>query len=432
VHGTRRMLWLAAYTLVVLAPLAFVLLADAGDDLTLGIALAAGLGFAGFAILALQLVLPTRARAFTEPFGVDVLLRFHREVGMVAAVLVVAHVVVLMVDDPGRLALLNPFDAPWRAVAGVSAVVALVALIASSTLRRRLRLRYERWRALHLVLGALVVVLSLAHVLGVGRYLALETFRGTALALTVAAAFGLFALRIARPFAAAGRPYVLEGVHPERGDATTLQLRADGHDGLPFEPGQFAWLKLADAPYALTEHPFSLSSSAEHPERPAFTIKSLGDFTSEVRRLRRGARVLLDGPHGSFRPPLPDAGYVLVAGGIGITPAMSLVRTLADRGDQRPVTLVYASRDWDDATFRDELEGLPVEVVHVLSRPQNGWPGERGRVDASLLERVLPPDAAERNVLVCGPPAMAEAAREALIDVGVPPKHVHVERFESV
>ena len=251
-------MWLAAYVLAVLAPMAFMLLADAGNGLTFGIALAAALGFGAFAILALQMVLPTRARAFTEPFGVETLLRFHRQIGLVAALLVIVHVVVLMVDDARRLELLNPFAAPARAIAGMGALLALLVLIASSTLRSRMRLSYEAWRAAHLVLGATVVLLSLGHVLGVGRYLALESFRGASLAFFVVAAVAVFALRAARPFASAGRPYVVEEVRAERGDATTLALRADGHPGLWFDPGQFAWLKMAQAPYALAEHPFSL------------------------------------------------------------------------------------------------------------------------------------------------------------------------------
>ena len=431
--AARRTLLLGGYVFAVLAPMAFLLVSRPGEDLTAAIAFAAALGFAALVVLALQLVLPARARIFTEPFGIDVLLRFHREMGIGAAGLIVVHVVVLMIDDPDRLSLLNPLSAPWRAVAGLGALVALLALLASSTIRQRLSLSYEGWRFVHLTLGLVVVGASVAHVLGVGRYLALGSLRGVALLVIVAAALGTFVLRVGRPFAATARPYVLEEVRAERGDAVTLALRADGHDGLRFAPGQFAWLKLAHAPYALSEHPFSLSGSAEDPARPQVTVKALGDFTARARSLAPGTRVLLDGPHGSFRPPLPDAGYVCVCAGIGITPAMALLRTLADRGDRRPVTLVDGNRTPEDITFREELDALrdrlDLDVVHVLSQPPGDWRGERGRIDARLLARVLPGDVAERNVLVCGSPAMAEDVAAALLGLGVPATHLHVERF---
>jgi 3-phenylpropionate/trans-cinnamate dioxygenase ferredoxin reductase subunit len=432
-HGARRTLLLGAYVFAVLAPMAFLLVSRPGDDLTAAIAFAAGLGFAALVVLALQLVLPARARFFTEPFGVDVLLRFHREMGIVAAVLIVAHVVVLMGDDPDKLSLLNPVGAPWRAVAGVGALVALLVLLASSTIRQRLALSYEGWRFAHLTLGLVVVGASVAHVLGVGRYLALDSLRGVALLVIVAAALGAFVLRVGRPFAATGRPYVLDEVRAEHGHAVTLALRADGHDGLRFTPGQFVWLKLAHAPYALSEHPFSLSGAAGDPARPRVTVKALGDFTARARSLRVGTRVLLDGPHGAYRPALPDAGYVLVCAGIGITPAMSVLRTLAQDGDRRPVLLVDGNRTWEDVTFREELDELrgrlALDVVHVLSRPGDDWAGERGRVDERLLARVLPDDAAARNVLVCGSPAFADDVARALTALGVPPAHLHVERF---
>ena len=74
--------------------------------------------------------------------------------------------------------------------------------------------------------------------------------------------------------------------------------------------------------------------------------------------------------------------HVLIAGGVGITPMMSMIRTLADRGDKRPVILLYGSKDWESITFREELEALKARldltVVHVLANPPADWTGEQG------------------------------------------------------
>jgi len=87
--------------------------------------------------------------------------------------------------------------------------------------------------------------------------------------------------------------------------------------------------------------------------------------------------------------------HVLIAGGIGITPMMSMIRTLADRGDRRPLVLLYGSRDWESVTFREELESLKTRlaltVVHVLSELPPGWTGEQGRITAEVFRRHLPP-----------------------------------------
>ena len=77
------------------------------------------------------------------------------------------------------------------------------------------------------------------------------------------------------------------------------------------------------------------------------------------------------------------AGCVFVAGGVGITPVMSMLRTLADRGDERPLLLIYGSKDWDSITFREELDELKkrlnLQVEHVLTDPPPGWPPGRPR-----------------------------------------------------
>ena len=75
---------------------------------------------------------------------------------------------------------------------------------------------------------------------------------------------------------------MIEHVISERGGATTLRLRAEGHGGRRFEAGSFAWLKVADSAFGLSEHPFSYSSSAERPERPWFTIKAYDGFSADV------------------------------------------------------------------------------------------------------------------------------------------------------
>lgn len=95
--------------------------------------------------------------------------------------------------------------------------------------------------------------------------------------------------------------------------------------------------------------------------------------------------------------PRPRRGRLLLAAGIGITPALSVLRTAADAGESRPLLLLYGSRHWSDVTFRKELDELErqlrnLRVVHVLSRPEPGWHGERGRVGAELLRRSAPAD----------------------------------------
>jgi predicted ferric reductase len=348
--------------------------------------------------------------------------RLHRRATDATLSLIAAHLVVVMVVAPSRLRLLEFFGAPWRAQAGIGSLVALGALIHTSVRRERMGMHYNGWRAAHAWLGATAFALAVVHVIGVHRYLC--TGAGWfGLGGLVAAGLGsVIGLRVVRQRRVSRERYVIERVVQERGGATTVHLVADGHGGRSFAPGQFAWLKLADRVYRWTEHPFSYSSSAENPLRPAFTMK--GAFALRAAGLR-GAHVLIDGPHGGFRPSRRSTGMALVAGGIGITPCMSFLRTAHDRRDGRPYTLFYVNRSYDAIAFREELDQLAttleLKVVHLVAQ-----------LDARILDRHLPDDVRRWQFFVCGSRALTEGAVQALRGLGVPAERIHAERFVTV
>ena len=115
---------------------------------------------------------------------------------------------------------------------------------------------------------------------------------------------------------------------------------------------------------------------------------------------------------------------------------MSIVRTFADNGDKRPVLLFYGSRNYEEITFREELEALTsridLTVVHVLQNPDDGWTGERGFIDADLFHRHLPPRYAAHEYFICGPDAMMDAIERTLSGLDVPMSRYHSERYSFV
>jgi predicted ferric reductase len=213
------------------------------------------------------------------------------------------------------------------------------------------------------------------------------------------------------------RPYRIAEVRKERGDTTTLVMEPDGHPGFRFRPGQFGWLTLWGSPFKITGHPFSFSSSAAATDgRVAMTIRNLGDFTSGIPKVPVGQRVYLDGPYGAFTIGKPADMHVLIAGGIGVTPMMSMIRTLADQGDRRPVVLLYGAQDWDSITFREELEALKARLD----------------LNAAMFKRHLPPPYADHEYFICGPNVMMDAIEKALGEMNVPMSKYHSERYSFV
>jgi predicted ferric reductase len=226
-------------------------------------------------------------------------------------------------------------------------------------------------------------------------------------------------------------------VTAERGDAWTVAVEPLGHTGFPFEPGQFAWLTLRHSPFAMKEHPFSMSSAPDARGRLEFTIKALGDFTRTVDGIAPGETAYVDGPYGAFSVDRHRApGCVYVGGGIGMAPIMSMLRALAARGDRRPHVLFMANSRWERATFREAVtsleDRLDLRVVHVLEEPPEGWAGEVGYVTREMLDRHLPPERRELEYFICGPTGMIAAVERALYGLGVPLGHFHSELFDLV
>ena len=322
---THGFLWLFLYVVLAVAPLFFAFAGEAPEGRGFWTELSVGLGFVGLAVLGLQFAVTARSNGVDAPYGLDIVLKFHKEMSFVGLAFVLAHPLMLFVSGAADWALLNVVDAPWRARFGVASVVALLAIIATSLWKERLRLRYEVWRLVHGVLAVVVVVTALVHVQLVGHYVSGPWRQALWAAMSLSVVSLLVWVRVVKPVLILRRPWVVERVVAREGDTSSVVLRPDGHDGMRFQPGQFAWITVGRSPLRITEHPFSFSSSAEDHDRIEFTIKALGDFTSTVAGIEPGTDVYLDGPYGVFTYERNEApGFVFVAGGIGITPTLSM------------------------------------------------------------------------------------------------------------
>jgi predicted ferric reductase len=429
--------WLLLYLAIVMVPIGLMLIPPVPTGRAFGLELAVALGFVGLTQIGLQFLLIARFRRLTAPYGIDVILHYHRQIAIVAVLAILLHPTLIFIDEPARLKLLNPLGGNWASRLGLLSVLALVVTVVVSLLRERLRLKYEYWRAAHLGLGVLAIVAAQAHVSLAGLYTNTAWKQAVWIGMAAVMVGLVVMLRVLKPIRQHRRRWRVTGVREDRGDTWTLALEPIDHEGFRFQPGQFAWVKIGDSPFTIEEHPFSFASSAERTDIIEFGIKALGDFSAAVGDVPVGARAFLDGPHGAFSMDrYPAAGYVFLAGGVGITPFMSMLNTMADRGDPRPVTLIYADRSWDEVAFREELDSLrgriDLQVVHVLENPPDDWEGEEGLVTADVLERRLPRDGYERMYLICGPPPMMEGVHTALLERGVSQRRIQLERFALV
>ncbi len=433
-YAAHATVWVLVYLLFVLAPLFALLTGSFPPARDFWTEFSVAIGYSGLAMMGLQFGLTGRFRYVTNPWGEDVIYHFHRQISLVAVALVVLHPIILFMLRPGRLAMLNFFQTTWRVRFGTGSLYLLIILVAMSLWRTRLRIRYEAWHLSHIALAVAAIATGLLHMVGFGRYLVDPRKRALWIGLVIFWIGLLLYVRIVKPLFMLRRPYLVAEVRRERGDTSTLVMQPDGHSGLRFSPGQFAWLTVWGSPFKITGHPFSFSSSAATADgHVEMSIRNLGDFTSAVSEVPVGTRVYLDGPYGAFTVGEPGHTHVLIAGGIGITPMMSMMRTFADLGDRRTVILLYGNRDWESITFREELETLKARlsltIVHVLQDPPRGWTGERGFITAEMLARHLPLPYANHEYFICGPDVMMDAIESAVKGLGVPLSRYHSERY---
>ena len=434
----RATTWMGVYVLLVTAPLLALLLGPVPPGVEFWWDFSMALGFAGIAMMGVQFALTSRFKRASAPFGIDIIYFIHRYLAMFALALVLGHFVILWLRYDDILGSIDPRHAPWELTVARIALVLFTLAVVTSHWRKQLRLDYDLWRRSHVVLATLGLAAAVAHVVGVGYYTQAPYKKALWLAMTLFWGLLIGWVRLVRPVLLKRRPYRVAETREERGDAKTLVLEPVGHAGLKrFMPGQFAWLTVRRSPFSLREHPFSIASAPEQLPRVELTIKPLGDFTSSIADVKPGEAAFIDAPYGVFtidrRKSAP--GFVYIAGGVGITPMMSMLRSMAARFDKRPLWLFYANSTWEEVIFREEIEAmtnmLALTIIHVLEQAPEHWRGETGYVTKELLERHLPPrDRTALHYFLCGPKPMTGAAESALTDLGVPLDHMQTEIFD--
>jgi ferredoxin-NADP reductase len=213
----------------------------------------------------------------------------------------------------------------------------------------------------------------------------------------------------------------------------TLVLEADGWAG--HRAGQHVDVRLTAEDGYQAERSYSIASAPG--ERLALTIERLDDGEVSpylVDEVRAGDRFEIRGPIGGYFvwDGSDDAPVLLVAGGSGVVPLMSMIRQRAASGDRTPTRLLYSSRTYEDVIYREELEqpadGL--EVFHTLTRSQPpGWTGYSRRIDKEMIGEVAWPAAQGPRVFVCGSTRFVDAAADALVAMGYPAQSIRTERF---
>jgi predicted ferric reductase len=376
-----------------------------------------------FGLIFFQYLLSSRIKVFERDIGLDFQFRIHKICGMVILILVLAHPTAIVISEK-----LQGYGSPMGVVKmiGVITLVIVIVAVAVAALNHAFRLSYEGWKRIHRI-AYVLFPLGFVHsfFLGSGvQRLPLKLF-WLVLALCYLA---VITHKLVRRYQLRRHPWKVNRVVQETHDTWTLVF--EGYHP-SFLPGQFMALQLEEH-FAWQSHPFTIASSPTQKDL-SITVKAVGDYTSSLWETKTFAVAAIDMPFGTFSfLNHPAKELVFVAGGIGITPFMSMLRYMRDKKEGRPIVLLWSNKYEKDIAFRAELlemeQAMPtLRVVHIISR-QADWTGEKGHVDADKL-RAYVNDFSVPRFFICGPFSMMNAVEGTLKVLGVPSGRIHVERF---
>jgi predicted ferric reductase len=422
----------AAFLLLALAPLGIVVLL--GEDMGFlhqELALAAGL--VGLALLLLQFAHAGRWRLVSGRTGIDVTMRFHRAAAILLLGAVLLHPLAfvapeLATDPAAGLARLARMFASETMRSGTIAWIALVATVALALARRRLP--YQVWRLLHGIGAAIAAVAATHHALVVGFH-SQAPWLAWPWAIGVAGAVLLlgwsWAWKPWRATAAGHRVTAVEQLGPGY-----WELRVAG-PAPRHAAGQFFWIAFGRAaPW--DDNPFSVASAPGEPEL-RFVIREAGDRTRRMGEFAPGTPLRLDGPHGAFTLDRVGEGpLLLVAGGAGIAPILSLARALDAAGDARPVAVLHGARSAARLVCRAETAARATRRgwrALFLSEEDAPEGVTQGIMDQARIGGLIAGfDPGRLTVMICGPEPMTMAVARHLEALGVPPGRILYELFD--
>jgi predicted ferric reductase len=392
-------------------------------------------GLLAGSLIFLQFALGAKLRFLDRVFGLHRLLIAHRFLGLLAAIFASLHPLFVFAPKAKEIGAFRFEIVPE--LLGAMLLIGLWTAVCTGLWREFLQLRYEFWYGLHRLGTFSAVVIVTLHVLNVTDDLA-EGWPLSALIL----ALGLYAFLFVwtkgiKPGLLKRRIYTVTNVIPAGRDTYAVELSRRDEGIFSYAPGQFAFVTFHSETLPAERHPWTISSSPTRPESLIFTIKGSGDFTASIGRLKPGDTATVDGPYGLFSYPAhigdPTADLIMIAGGVGVTPMLSMLRYMADRGEMRKVTLVWTNKTEADILCRDELSSIEAKLTnlsvhHVLTR-QKDFQGLTGHIDEVMLKQLLSGCSREANVFVCGPPPMMDVVCKALRGIGYQGSRIHSERF---
>ena len=211
-------------------------------------------------------------------------------------------------------------------------------------------------------------------------------------------------------------------------DIIDIYLRPFSHN-LSFKPGQFVYVSFRSKEIGGERHPITISSSPREPIL-RLSVKIAGDYTLRLTHLDEGTTAWVYGPYGEFGNSIfrtSDETQIWISGGIGVTPFLSIIRSLKFRPIASEVYFFYIFRCPEEGVFNEEIKEAIKDFpnIHFYS-----WcTREKGRTAIETFKPFIT-NSSKTSVWLCGPTAMMEKLQKGFVDLEIPPEKIFTERFD--
>jgi predicted ferric reductase len=381
-------------------------------------------GLIGFLFLSILIFSGDTARFFDRFLGMDRIIKFQRKFALITSFFVIVHPLFFILSSRSYLNYLIPDFAVLPIALGTISLYIFIIIMICSALYKRIS--YQIWQYIH-ILTYILFFFSLYHATKIGSEASNTFVKLTFSILLIGIITGIIYRTYYKIKHRKFKCYVKE-IRWETKDTFTLILNPNKR--LNFKAGQFCFLRLnKDKLYA--RHPFTISNSPED-ETLHFTIKLNGRFTKLASELKTGEEVIVDGPFGIFTLDNADKkkSLVFIAGGVGITPFYSIIKSCLHSDIKRNITLFYCSRTLKGTIFKKELDNIKedwLKKVYIFSE-EICQDYEKGYINKSIIAKHLK-DINNSIFYICGPEKMKDCAIKDLKELGVKKENIIIEDF---
>jgi predicted ferric reductase len=431
--GSRMLL----YLFLLLLPVFMTTAAALGGPDKFAYNLGRAFALMAFVILALQFALAARLHWLESPFGLNLIFPFHRNMAILALLLLLCHPLLMAYGGGGWELLWG--DNTWYIWVGRLTLLTLFMNVVISLVSKPLKVSFETWRLGHNISGPAILILAFIHSWNASVDFNLLLLKWLWLVLLFQAAFLYWHHKFYLPARLRRQPYRVVEVKQETPNVWTLKFTPpEGEERFDFVPGQFQFVTLLRGRgLPVEEHHFTISSSPTEKDFHTSTIKASGDFTASIGATRPGDLAAIEAPFGRFSSVYYQGirDFIYIAGGIGITPLMSNLRYMHAIESEHRILLLYANKTEADIIFQDELAFLAAQpkpeltVVDILSRPGETWLGEKGHLDRDTIKRLAGERLQTSIIFLCCPYPMLKQIRRILLDLGESEKRIIWEYF---